>query len=544
LPIADAVEEQPEPRAAARRGIVPAPVRRVAARARRVLNTYRVRLVLAFALVVAVALGLVLATLPRLLDGYFQEQDRTSLQSRATSVAALVYGQLLVYQTLGTNLPRPILMPTVPLTASNTVQLALGDASGGFLYQVTQSIALADLSVAIAASQDEPEPVFTVNVPLDSAAGAPGEQRESITATQSVDIADVWWSQTPAGPPNRIITVTLSNPFTYRAQTTQTITSVLLAAASLALVVAIIASIVLTQRLTAPIRRLTRASRDLAEGNLDARASIARNESPEVAELSGAFNHMAERLQESIDVISGDRDRSRAFLADVSHELRTPIAALRTFNELLSAGAAADPQTREEFLDQSRRQIERLDWLSTNLLELSKLDSGLVALDLRPDDLRSTVEDAVEQSQPVADRKGIRLSVHLPEAALRQRHDPPRMAQVLTNLMGNAIKFTPRGGEVDVDLRPVPDGAELTVSDTGSGIDPAELPHVFERFYRGTSSETERGAGSGLGLSIVKSIVDMHGGRISIQSAPGAGTRVIVTLPRDMSNSSPSAAPR
>ena len=316
----------------------------------------------------------------------------------------------------------------------------------------------------------------------------------------------------------------------------------LLAAAGLALAVAIVASVPLAQRLTGPIRRLTHATRALAEGRLDSRVPTGPGESPEVAELAGAFNHMADRLQESIEIISQDRDRSRAFLADVSHELRTPIAALRTFNELLRDRAGADPQAREEFLEQSARQIERLDWLSTNLLELSKLDSGLVALDLRPDDLRAVVENAVEQAQPVADRKGVTLTVKVPETPVRQLHDPPRIGQVLSNLIGNAIKFTPAG-------RPRGGGAgghrrRRRALRHGHGRrNPARgAAHVFERFYRGTMSEAERATGSGLGLSIAKSIVDMHGGRISIQTAPGAGTQVVVTLPRDMTNSSPPAA--
>ena len=119
---------------------------------------------------------------------------------------------------------------------------------------------------------------------------------------------------------------------------------------------------------------------------------------------------MAARLDESVAIIRRDRDRSRDFLADVSHELRTPIAALRTFNELLREGAGDDPATRTEFLESSRQQLERLDWLAQNLLELSKLDSGLVLLDLRPDDLRTAVESAVEQAEPTARRRGIALT--------------------------------------------------------------------------------------------------------------------------------------
>jgi two-component system phosphate regulon sensor histidine kinase PhoR len=242
---------------------------------------------------------------------------------------------------------------------------------------------------------------------------------------------------------------------------------------------------------------------------------------------------MAGRLQESIEFTRRDRDRSREFLADVSHELRTPIAALLTFNELLQDGADDDPATRKEFLGSSHQQIERLDWLASNLLELSKLDSGLIALELRPDDLRAVVESAVHAAEAGARRKGIELTLELPPQPLRQRHDPQRLGQVLSNLIGNAVKFTPQGGSVHVLLRATRTGASVVVSDTGVGIDASELPHVFDRFYRGSRSNVERAAGSGLGLSIARSIVEMHGGRISIASSLGRGTQAEVTLPRD-----------
>jgi two-component system phosphate regulon sensor histidine kinase PhoR len=242
---------------------------------------------------------------------------------------------------------------------------------------------------------------------------------------------------------------------------------------------------------------------------------------------------MADRLEESVTIIRRDRDRSRDFLADVSHELRTPIAALRTFNELLSEGADDDPETRAEFLESSRQQLERLDWLAQNLLDLSKLDSGLVLPDFRPDDLRAAVESAVEQAEATARKRGVELVLALPPRPIRIRHDPQRIGQVVSNLVGNALKFTSRGGSVTVALRPIPNGAQIEVRDTGVGIDPSEMPRIFERFYRGSLANEARGSGSGLGLAIVKSIVDLHAGRITVESRLGAGTTFVVTLPRD-----------
>ena len=296
-----------------------------------------------------------------------------------------------------------------------------------------------------------------------------------------------------------------------------------------------------------PLLRLARAAIEAIEDMLkllgvDADAVV---DHPEAGALVIRFDmdvHMAARLQESVTIISEDRDRSREFLADVSHELRTPIAALRTFNELLLEGAADEPDTRDEFLRGSRQQLQRLDWLAANLLELSKLDSGLVMLQLREEDLRTVVEDAVDHAEPMAERKGVELRTHLPDKPLVQPHDPPRLGQVLGNLIGNAIKFTPADGHVDITVEATPQGAAFTVVDDGVGIDPAELEHVFDRFYRGTRRREERAGGSGLGLAIARSIVDMHHGRISISSTPEVGTEVLVTLPRDIEASSPSEA--
>jgi signal transduction histidine kinase len=498
---------------------------------------YRVRILLAIVLVVAVALLVVLLALPRLLESYFASQEMRTLRSRADAMAALVGTQLAQFTTLAIDEGSPILNPGEPPTASDLVYRAL--ESQGFVAGLTPRVALADVHITIAPEPGSSDVVYSLDVALPDSAAEPGQEREDISASTRVVVPDIWYSLEPAGAPMREVTVTLSDPFTFRQQTAQTIAEVLAAAALIALVVAAVTAILLAQWLTRPLTRMTLASRQLAEGHLDARVSVGERAAPEVLELATAFNHMAERLQESISIISQDRDRGREFLADVSHELRTPIAAMRTFNELLRDGADADPQAREEFLEQSARQLERLDWLATNLLDLSKLDSGLVSLDLRVEDLRGVAESALQQAEPMAQRKGVELHLQLPPEPLRLPHDPPRMGQVLANLIGNAVKFTPHGGRVDITVKPVSDGAEVIVRDTGVGIDTAELPHVFDRFYRGTRRPAERASGSGLGLSIVKSIVDMHAGRVSITSTPGHGTDVVVMLPSDVSQTSP-----
>ena len=503
----------------------------------------RARLVLGFLLVVSIVLALMFATLPRLLEGYFNQQTQEDLRRRSGDIGLLMASRLLLYQSAGVQAPRAILQPTDPLTIAPGLVDSLGTADDGYVFQAARDIAQANVTVTIAPDPEHPnDVVFRFEVPLSDGFARPGQQRELIVGDPyTFTLFDSFWSQSGAAAPQRLITITLSNPFTYRAQTIETIVGVMGVAAVLALIAAVILSVLIANRLANPIRRLTGAARELSEGHLDTRVPPPGN-SPEMNDLTAAFNAMAERVEESIEFIRRDRDRSRDFLADVSHELRTPIAALRTFNELLTDGQVPDKATRQEFLEQSGHQIERLDWLASNLLELSKLDSGLVLLDLRPDDLRAVVENAVQQAQPSADRKGVNLAVQLPEEPLRQRHDPQRMGQVLGNLIGNAIKFTPAGGKVDISLEPKDGGMEFRVTDTGVGIDARELPYVFDRFYRGTQAIEPRATGSGLGLSIVRSIVEMHNGRVAVTSTPGVGTEVSVTLPADVSVSSPAPA--
>jgi signal transduction histidine kinase len=464
--------------------------------------------------------------------------------SRRAGVARLeVVRELTRYQQSGGEAPRAILQPTDPLTASDGVRALLGTPDAGFAFTLAQ-IVQANVTITIAADTDHPDQIaYQLFVPLPDDFGQTGQEREPISsdvAAYATGFPDKFWTQSGAGAPQRLVMVQLSDPFTYRAQTLQTIIEVMTVASVIALVAAVVSSVIIASRLVRPIRRLTGAARELSEGHLDVRV-VRPTSSPEVRELSEAFNAMAERLQRSIEFIRRDRDRSRDFLADVSHELRTPIAALRTFNELLADEATMDDATRNEFIEQSRLQIERLDWLATNLLELSKLESGLVLLDMRPDDLRAVVESSVQQQMPSAERKEVKLTMTVPEEPIRQRHDPQRVGQVLSNLIGNAIKFTPAGGRVDVTLESTKEGAEIRVVDTGVGIDPQELPMVFERFYRGAQAHESRAAGSGLGLSIVRSIVEMHDGRVAITSTPGVGTQVSVALPRDVSVSSPAA---
>jgi two-component system sensor histidine kinase BaeS len=413
------------------------------------------------------------------------------------------------------------------------VAVALSDPE--FLETLANRVGLADVRIVVGAIVPAPPDSFTIdpasNGTYFGALTAPPEAGQS---REDREFGQLFRSQNRAGFPYAL-EVTLVDPYTFRAQTLANVTGLILVIGIIGLALAILVAAFLAARFAAPVRRLSEAARSIGEGDLASRVPLAeaRAGSAELVEVSRQFNAMAGRLEESIEIVRRDRDRSREFLADVSHELRTPITSLRMFVELLQGPAGDDPATRSEFLESSAGQLGRLDWLAQNLLELSKLDSGLVLLDLRPDDLRASVESATEQVLPAAERRGVSLVCRLPESPVRTLHDPQRIGQVVTNLVGNAVKFTPRGGAVTVELESRRDGAAIVVRDTGEGIPADELPHIFERFYRGARATEARSAGSGLGLAIVKSIVDMHGGRIGVESRLGTGSTFTVVLPRE-----------
>jgi signal transduction histidine kinase len=487
-------------------------------------RTLQARLTVAFAAVIALVLVLVSMVVLNRLDDYFARQQEADLGERHKTVMAFV-GSITDQAAGG--------QPVVGATGAVNTRVLASLSREEFRVLIADRTAQADVTVRYGVSVPSgektlfvPAPNGTVFLPRQ-APPARGQTRESVAVT------DYFAGGAVGG--RYSVEVTLSDPYTYRATAISSVTGLLVAIGLVALGLAVLVSAALARRFTNPIRQLTDASRALAEGDLTRRVPAARLRagSSEMGELAVQFNTMADRLAESVELSHRDRDRSRDFLADVSHELRTPLAALRTFNQLLMESAGDDPDARAEFLESSAGQIDRLDWLAQNLLELSKLDSGLVLLDLRPDDLRAAVESATHQHDAVAARRGVTIDLAMPDSPIRIRHDPPRIGQVVANLVGNAVKFTARGGHVRVSVEPTADGARIDVTDTGVGIDPTELPHIFERFYRGSRANEARGSGSGLGLAIVRSIVDIHGGTVTVESGLEAGSRFTVRLPRD-----------
>jgi two-component system, OmpR family, sensor histidine kinase BaeS len=278
--------------------------------------------------------------------------------------------------------------------------------------------------------------------------------------------------------------------------------------------IALMLGVVLARRATAPAREMTRAARDLAAGDRSRRVEF---EAPdELGEMAVAFNAMADTIEEE------DRLR-RMFAADVAHELRTPLTILRTQVEGLQDGVV-EPSSKE--LASLHDETLRLTRLVADLETLASADAAGFSQERQPIDLRPVLERAAREFAGAFEAEDVELSVNLEN--VRVDADATRIHQVVSNLLSNALKFTPAGGVTRVALRSEDGGAVIQVSDSGSGIPADELPYVFERFFRGKGS---RARGSGIGLTVARELVRAHGGDIQVDSAPDRGTAFTVRLP-------------
>jgi signal transduction histidine kinase len=274
----------------------------------------------------------------------------------------------------------------------------------------------------------------------------------------------------------------------------------------------------LSRRILDPIGALTLAAGRLGSGDLSSRVPV--RSADEIGELSRAFNAMANDLarQESL---------RRTMMSDVAHELRTPLTNLRCQIEAVEDGLLpASPETVHSL----REEVLLLSRLVEDLQTLAVAEAGKLALERAPIAVRDLVDGALDSFRAVAAERGLTLTNSVPETPAVNA-DPTRVGQVLRNLLSNAVTATPHGGAVDVSARA--DGRLVTVEvrDTGPGIAPEHLPHVFERFYRADPSRARATGGAGLGLAIVKGIVEAHGGSVAVASEPGRGAAFRFTLP-------------
>ena len=302
----------------------------------------------------------------------------------------------------------------------------------------------------------------------------------------------------------------------------------LLAAGAASSVIALLLARLLARGMTQPVRDMAGAAERLARGDYSERVPVTSRD--ELGRLAETFNRMATEL-ESVERLRRD------LVANVSHELKTPISALRAHLEnLLDGVEEANPATITVMLEQS----ERLGRLVEQLLDLSKLESGVVALEREPVSLGRVVDRVIREVRMGRDGT-VRLESSVPADLPNVLADEERLHQVLFNLLDNALRFTPTGGSVTVSAIPQGNLCEVSVEDTGPGIPQEHQPFVFERFYRVDRSRSRSDGGTGIGLTIAKSVVEAHGGRIWFDRAEGGGAACRFTLP--LATTPGSAAP-
>jgi signal transduction histidine kinase len=284
----------------------------------------------------------------------------------------------------------------------------------------------------------------------------------------------------------------------------------------------------LATALTDRIHSLEKASRSLADGQLSARVPVQGRD--EVAALAAAFNQMAAQL-EAADLKQREVEHLRSdLIAWVGHDLQTPLASIRAILEALADGVVDDPDSVQRYLQTAQRDVRSLSLLIDDLFQMAQIDAGGLRLELTPNSLSDLISDTLESFSALAKGQGVTLEGSAATDVDPVCMDAPRIGRVLNNLVGNALRHTPAGGRVELRARREGPRVEVTVADTGEGIRSEDIPHVFERFYRGEKSRSRATGGAGLGLAIARGIVEAHGGEIRLESGP-EGTRFIFSLP-------------
>lgn len=298
-------------------------------------------------------------------------------------------------------------------------------------------------------------------------------------------------------------------------------TEAMLIAVSVSVLAALGVSFFFSRGITAPLRDMSAASQRIAAGHYGERVQVSGND--ELAQLGEQFNTMAAQLQQ----VETMRQR---LIGDVSHELRTPLAAIKGYMEGLMDGVI--PSTPATY-QQIHTEADRLARLVDDLQELSRVEAGAFRLEKGPQALSALIATTARRLAPRFEAKNIRLSLDLPDGLPLALADSDRVIQILTNLLGNALAYTPAGGQVTVNACLTGSMLRVAVRDTGLGLPPESLPHLFDRFYRVDKSRSrQEGGGSGIGLTIAKALVEAQGGQVGASSpGPGLGSEFFFTLP-------------
>lgn len=307
----------------------------------------------------------------------------------------------------------------------------------------------------------------------------------------------------------------------------QALTRALILTSLVALFATSLISLYTSRRISDPLRAMMDATRRVADGQYSERVPVVDNF--EVTQLARSFNQMAATLEQN------ERHR-QTLIADVSHELRTPLTSIRGYLEGLIDGVI--PWSPETFT-LMHAEASRMERLVEDLQELSRLEAGQMRLQLTDFSLYSFLVALIDEQRPRFERRTIALVGDYPMPAVWIRADRDRLKQIMLNLLSNALHYTPPAGHVRLSLRADSKGVGIHVADSGVGIQPADLPYIFTRFYRVDKSRSRSGGGTGIGLTIARYLAQAHGGDISVTSTRGSGTTFTVHLPAGIVRSAP-----
>jgi two-component system sensor histidine kinase GlrK len=289
------------------------------------------------------------------------------------------------------------------------------------------------------------------------------------------------------------------------------------------LILGIVISLLINKSITQPVSMLEKKTKEIGKGKFKGDLKIASP--PELAELAEAFNLMCHKLNE-LDKMKSD------FFSSVTHELRTPLATMKMGSGLLQAGVEGPlTEGQRNLLAGLEKEINRLTGLVNSILDLAKMEAGMMPFHLEPKNIGPLIDQAIQEIGLLVEAKKINLRVSVTKGLPLIKIDSEKILQTLRNIIGNAVKFTPEAGRVTISARSVDHGVEVSVADTGPGIPTENLATVFEKFQQAPAGGSPLMKGTGLGLAISKEIVNRHGGKIWAESQPGHGSRIVFVLP-------------
>jgi signal transduction histidine kinase len=522
-------------------------------------NSIRWRLAFSYAaiaLLAAVSLGLVLRSVLR---EYYDNQEGRYLQESAMRVG------IVASELMDKKVPAPLIQEqTTNWSFFLQARVRIEDMSGRviadsgvpnnqqMIFYTSEMPSRVSVPFSETAPMDPPDPPGTFSIRIIQQQSAPvgaGEEqkdfvifgRDTVGVTVAMPADDSMYGLFRSGDAGVIVrrssqavaqrivnergmvlgTLILSDGPAYGDEILNNVMRGWLAASIVAVLLAALAGWYFSNRITTPITALTRVTSRMASGDLGARADVVGDD--EMGMLGRSFNEMASQVEEMVGTL-------RSFVADAAHELHTPLTALQANIEL--ARDETNVSVRTRYLSRAQEQGQRLEALVQSLLDLSRIEAA--DADAKSDfvsvDLIQLVREAGEQFASRAEQTDRAFTMKIPEDAVSVMGNETQLRQVIINLLENALKFTPTSGSISLNLERVANEIVLTVSDSGIGIPPEDLPHLFERFHR--ARNVSEYTGNGLGLAIVKAIVETHSGKVEAQSEGiGKGCRFVVNLP-------------